>query len=1130
MDKSNIIFKKSSHFSTKLTYCFVSLAVFFLNSCQEREFTNPFDPQVPKTLTTSVLPAGSGKISISPESSSYKSEEVVTLVPEPNQHWVFKNWQGDAVGSAIPLSVTMSTNKSVVAIFTKRNYPLTLTMDGDGTVSERIVFTPTGREYPHGTIVELTPIPKQGWLFDSWSGDLTGKNVPQNITVDNPKSVKAKFVQQQISNLACASALNSGNLVATLPANGVSSAIPYTTLSGGSYPGQSATSTGVTGLTATLSAGSFSPGSGNLTFTITGTPSGVGTASFAISIGGQSCTFTRVVNPLGVIAGLTCGGATNNGALNVGVSASNVSSQVPYTGGNGSAHLGQVVTSTGITGLTATLAPGNFVNGNGTLTYTITGTPSALGNANFVLTIGGQTCSLTRAVTSLTGSITELNCAAASTSGTLNANQPSSGVAGSIPYVGGNSGVHSGLTQTSTGVTGLTLTVNAGTFANGNGTLEYSITGTPSGSGVASFPISIGGRTCTLTRVVNQLVGSISVLNCGSATNSGNLTQGTEAVNVSSSIPYTGGNGGTYIGQTVNSTGVLGLTVTLSAGTFANGNGSLTYILTGTPSGNGTASFALNIGGETCNLTRVVNPIPGSVSSLNCSSATNTGILTQSTLASGVSSLVPYTGGNGGSHTGQTVNSTGVTGLTATLSSGTLANGSGSLTYTLTGTPSGSGTASFALNIGGQTCNLTRVVNTLPVSISTLNCSSATNTGTLTQLTLASGVSSSVPYTGGNGGVFTGQTVNSTGVTGLTATLSTGTLANGSGSLTYTITGTPSGFGSASFALNIGGQSCTLTRVVSQLAGIISALNCISAANTGTLTSGTAASGVSSSVPYTGGNGGYYTGQSVNSTGVTGLTATLASGNFTNGSGSLVYTITGTPSGNGTANFAINQGGQTCTFSRSVTTTQVSVYPPESIFCGAQTAVVPVTNPATGKTWMDRNLGATRPATSLTDSQSYGDLYQWGRRSDGHQCRNSSTTTFQSTSNSPAYGLFIIQGQNYDWRNPKNDGLWQGVNGINNPYPSGYRLPTTSEWRAEINSWIPKNQNAAINSILKLPTAGYRNGVTSNIQSTTIGSYWSSGVRGSLSLSEVMEFGSNFAVPDGIFYRFNGLSVRCIKD
>jgi len=33
---------------------------------------------------------------------------------------------------------------------------------------------------------------------------------------------------------------------------------------------------------------------------------------------------------------------------------------------------------------------------------------------------------------------------------------------------------------------------------------------------------------------------------------------------------------------------------------------------------------------------------------------------------------------------------------------------------------------------------------------------------------------------------------------------------------------------------------------------------------------------------------------------------------------------------------------------------------------------------------MDRNLGATQVATSSTDENSYGDLYQWGRRADGH--------------------------------------------------------------------------------------------------------------------------------------------------
>ncbi|MFT7002526.1 MAG: hypothetical protein ACJAVW_003569 [Spirosomataceae bacterium] len=48
-----------------------------------------------------------------------------------------------------------------------------------------------------------------------------------------------------------------------------------------------------------------------------------------------------------------------------------------------------------------------------------------------------------------------------------------------------------------------------------------------------------------------------------------------------------------------------------------------------------------------------------------------------------------------------------------------------------------------------------------------------------------------------------------------------------------------------------------------------------------------------------------------------------------------------------------------------------------------------VTNPTTGKIWMDRNLGATRVATSSTDAYAYGDLYQWGRATDGHTLRTS---------------------------------------------------------------------------------------------------------------------------------------------
>jgi len=137
---------------------------------------------------------------------------------------------------------------------------------------------------------------------------------------------------------------------------------------------------------------------------------------------------------------------------------------------------------------------------------------------------------------------------------------------------------------------------------------------------------------------------------------------------------------------------------------------------------NGSTWVPLNAGAEGQMLTfcggkptwTIGGVCPGTISALNCSSATNNGTLTATSAASGVTSVISYTGGNGGTHNGQVVTSTGVSGLTATLQAGTFANGTGSLTYAISGTPSTSGTASFALNVGGKTCALTRTVNSAP--------------------------------------------------------------------------------------------------------------------------------------------------------------------------------------------------------------------------------------------------------------------------------------------------------------------------------------------------------------------------------------------------------------------------------
>ncbi|REC44804.1 FISUMP domain-containing protein [Chryseobacterium pennipullorum] len=63
---------------------------------------------------------------------------------------------------------------------------------------------------------------------------------------------------------------------------------------------------------------------------------------------------------------------------------------IPYTGGDGTAYPGQTIQSNG---LTATLAPGTFATGAGSLQFSVTGFPINSGSAVFNITVNGSTCS-----------------------------------------------------------------------------------------------------------------------------------------------------------------------------------------------------------------------------------------------------------------------------------------------------------------------------------------------------------------------------------------------------------------------------------------------------------------------------------------------------------------------------------------------------------------------------------------------------------------------------------------------------------------------------------------------------------------------------------------------------------------
>jgi hypothetical protein len=186
-----------------------------------------------------------------------------------------------------------------------------------------------------------------------------------------------------------------------------------------------------------------------------------------------------------------------------------------------------------------------------------------------------------------------------------------------------------------------------------------------------------------------------------------------------------------------------------------------------------------------------------------------------------------------------------------------------------------------------------------------------------------------------------------------------------------------------------------------------------------------------------------------------------------------------------------------------------------------------VTSSETGRIWLDRNLGASTACTSSSaDSNCYGDLYQWGRVTDGHELRTSSTTTTLASTITPGANTFITNSSSpYDWTTVDNNGDNRTITWANDICPPGFSVPTIAELMADANIIIE------LNSILKMPMFGWRNSNDGLFNDQGGGYLWSRSpsVDGSNN-SQFAHFtiGSPQASSNNT-YRAHGLGIRCIK-
>jgi hypothetical protein len=140
----------------------------------------------------SVSTVGSGSVDTD-KSPPYYYGDSVQLTAVPIGGWSFSSWSGDLSGSTNPFAVLIDGNKTVTATFTQNTYSLAVSTVGSGSVTLN-----NSGPYQYGDIVQLTAVPATQWLFQGWTGDLSGNTNPTTILIDGSKTVTATFYTTRI--------------------------------------------------------------------------------------------------------------------------------------------------------------------------------------------------------------------------------------------------------------------------------------------------------------------------------------------------------------------------------------------------------------------------------------------------------------------------------------------------------------------------------------------------------------------------------------------------------------------------------------------------------------------------------------------------------------------------------------------------------------------------------------------------------------------------------------------------------------------------------------------------------------------------------------------------------------------
>jgi len=144
-----------------------------------------------REYTVSVEESPGGEVRLDPPGGVYPDGSEVTVTATPDLGFVFANWTGDLSGSENPTTLVVDEDLSASARFLAE-----FTVNVVPTAGGEVSLDPPGGVYTEDSELVVTANPAPGFVFASWTGDVSGSESPLTVVVGEDLTLSASFLPE----------------------------------------------------------------------------------------------------------------------------------------------------------------------------------------------------------------------------------------------------------------------------------------------------------------------------------------------------------------------------------------------------------------------------------------------------------------------------------------------------------------------------------------------------------------------------------------------------------------------------------------------------------------------------------------------------------------------------------------------------------------------------------------------------------------------------------------------------------------------------------------------------------------------------------------------------------------------